>query len=261
MFARSSCLGWLLVVCAGLAGCTPMAEPPQDEQKNPFYRTAKERLESRDYKGAIEAFEKALQLNPNGVMSHFELALVLEQREFDYAGAIYHYNKVRKLRPNGYPGDNAKERIRVCKQELAKSQAMESLVPSLPLQFEKLREENEKLNGLVATQKVQIAVLQAQLTAARAAIPPTPQTGAGGTRSGNPPPGTGTTSGGAGGVPGGAGAGAGAVRNPVRTHRVRQRETFSSIARQYGVKLESLLAANPGIIPKRLRPGQILTIP
>jgi LysM repeat protein len=33
------------------------------------------------------------------------------------------------------------------------------------------------------------------------------------------------------------------------------------IARQYGVKLEALMAANPGLDARRLRIGQALTIP
>ena len=33
------------------------------------------------------------------------------------------------------------------------------------------------------------------------------------------------------------------------------------IARKYGVKVEALMAANPGLDPRRLRVGQTLTIP
>lgn len=33
------------------------------------------------------------------------------------------------------------------------------------------------------------------------------------------------------------------------------------IARKYGVKVEALMAANPGLDPRRLRVGQTLAIP
>jgi LysM repeat protein len=42
---------------------------------------------------------------------------------------------------------------------------------------------------------------------------------------------------------------------------VQSGETPSSIARKYGIKLETLMAANPGLNPTRLRIGQTLNIP
>jgi tetratricopeptide (TPR) repeat protein len=253
MFLRLGCLVLWLAVCAGFSGCTPLPELPQDEQKNPYYRTAKERLQRRDFQGAIEAFDKAIHLNPNAVMAHFELALVYQQHEFDYASAIYHYNKVLKLRPTGHPADNARVGIRICKQELAKSEAMGSLVPSLPLQFEKLREENERLNRLVATQRMDIALLQAQLTAVRAVSPAGTPGNADASRQG--PVLTG------GHLPTRTATPARAPAGASRLHKVRERETLAAIARQYGVRLEALQAANPSINPRRLKPGQTVVVP
>lgn len=40
------------------------------------------------------------------------------------------------------------------------------------------------------------------------------------------------------------------------SHIIQPGDTFSSISRQYGVPLESLMAANPGLNPKTLKPGQ-----
>ncbi|MBI4540670.1 MAG: D-alanyl-D-alanine carboxypeptidase/D-alanyl-D-alanine-endopeptidase [Gemmatimonadetes bacterium] len=45
------------------------------------------------------------------------------------------------------------------------------------------------------------------------------------------------------------------------THRVKPGETFSSIARGYGVTLSALLEANPGIPPDRLQAGKVIRIP
>jgi tetratricopeptide (TPR) repeat protein len=214
-------------------------------------------VQSRDYQGAIEAFEKAIQLNPNSVLAHFELALIYEQHEGDYAAAIYHYGKVLKLRPSGYPADNARVRIPVCKQELAKSEAMGSIMPSLPLQFEKLKEENERLTRLVETQRVQFATLQTQLVIARTALASNqwfiarywPATAPGANPAGrnvNSPP-----------LPDRSVA----LPAGARTHKVREGETLTSVARLHRVRLEALMSANPGVNPRRLKVGQILTLP
>lgn len=48
---------------------------------------------------------------------------------------------------------------------------------------------------------------------------------------------------------------------PGIRHRVQPGQTFASIARRYGVSLSAILAANPGIVPEHLRPGQLITIP
>jgi len=46
-----------------------------------------------------------------------------------------------------------------------------------------------------------------------------------------------------------------------KTHTVKGGETPYSIARQYRVKLEALLSANPALDPKRLKIGQVLNLP
>ena len=57
-----------------------------------------------------------------------------------------------------------------------------------------------------------------------------------------------------------------AVRNPAGgraaatpaagTHTIQQGDTFAAISRLYGIPVDKLLAANPGVDPKSLRPGQ-----
>jgi len=47
---------------------------------------------------------------------------------------------------------------------------------------------------------------------------------------------------------------------PAR-HRVQWGETFTTIARRYGVSLQDLLEANPDVRPERLRAGQVLLLP
>jgi LysM repeat protein len=47
-----------------------------------------------------------------------------------------------------------------------------------------------------------------------------------------------------------------AAASSAGSHTIQPGDTFSSISRQYNVSVESLLAANPGLDPKSLRPGQ-----
>lgn len=47
-----------------------------------------------------------------------------------------------------------------------------------------------------------------------------------------------------------------AAAAPDGTHTIQPGDTLTSISRRYGVSVDSLLAANPGINPKTLRPGQ-----
>jgi len=44
-------------------------------------------------------------------------------------------------------------------------------------------------------------------------------------------------------------------------HRVVRGETLTHIARRYGVSLHELRAANPGVRPRRLQIGQVVTVP
>jgi LysM repeat protein len=51
------------------------------------------------------------------------------------------------------------------------------------------------------------------------------------------------------------------LARPGRIYTVKSGDTLAAIARQHGVRLESLQAANQGLNPKRLRAGQHVTIP
>lgn len=46
----------------------------------------------------------------------------------------------------------------------------------------------------------------------------------------------------------------------VKTHEVKQGETFYSISRKYGISVTALAAANPKVKASALRPGQQLTL-
>src|SRR2546427_9574199 len=60
-------LQWVVVVlaCGCLSGCFLSGQSQMDEQKEPHFLDGKRRQNALDYKGAIESFDKALQVNPN----------------------------------------------------------------------------------------------------------------------------------------------------------------------------------------------------
>jgi tetratricopeptide (TPR) repeat protein len=214
------------------------------EQKNPYYVAAKERAGAHDFPGAIEAYEKVIHDDPAAVLSHYEVGLIYEQQLCDYAAAIHHYNCVLKLRPSGYPADNARIRIPGCKQELAKSE-LALIAPGTPRELDRLREENQRLLK-------QVEMLQTQLNT-RSAVAPTSARGPVSSARTNAllaaasPPGPDLRS----------------PANPAasRTHKVEPGETLASISRKYGLKLDAVQSANPGLNPRRLRVGQTLNLP
>src|SRR4051794_25673166 len=84
----------VLMICC-LCGCESPKAADRDEQKNPHFVEGKERTKARDYKGAIDAFQRALDANPNSALAHFELGMLYEkhddQNEWRYVLALYHY--------------------------------------------------------------------------------------------------------------------------------------------------------------------------
>jgi tetratricopeptide (TPR) repeat protein len=251
-------IGWL-------CGCESPRGGDRDEQKNPHFIEGKERAKARDYKGAIEAFEHALETNPNSALAHFELGMLYEkhdeQNEWRHVLALYHYYRAYELRPNAYPADNAKVRIQACRQELAKAESLAPLYPSMQRELEKLREENSQLHR-------QLDFLQAQVLANVTAVTTNsaPATPAG--RAPRPDSAPATTAAHKSPDTSSLGFNADKVNDKGsdkvltgRKHVVRERETMASIARLYRLRVESVMAANPSIEPKRLRAGQSVNIP
>jgi len=260
MLLRLSAGALVLAFCLALTGCNPNSERQSAEQDNSHFKSGREKREALDYKGAIEAFERALEDNPRSVLAHFELGVLYEQHEADYAAALYHYNRVLKLRSSGYPSDNVRQRIPACKQEMVKADSLAVMNPAVLKETERLREDNQKLQR-------ELALLQAKLSGrpppvfstntpvpvsarAQAAAPaPTP--------AGNPAPRPVT------------GSPARVTSLPprpdaasrVRAHTVKAGDTMASIARRHGVSQSRLSSANPSIDPRRLKVGHIVSVP
>lgn len=248
--------GGVLLLLAGLAasGCLPVAQSQLAEEKEPHFLAGKSRVNALDYKGALESFEKALEVNPQSASAHFELGCLCQQREIaDPAGAIYHYEHYLKLRPKAENAEIVEQRVMACKQELARTVSLAPVTEKVQRELEQLLEEKQRLAA-------QNKALQEDLEKWRAyALRLQSLTNqAGNVSASRPAPQPDAVT-----APVSAGPAAplpGTTPAPL-THTVKPGETPTFIARQYGVRVEALLAANPRLDPRRLRVGQTLSIP
>lgn len=249
-----------------LAGCMPSTPPDSDERKEAHFLAGAARVRAMDYNGAIEEFEKALEVNPRNASAHFELAWLYEKDERDLVGAIYHYDRYLRLRPNAPNAETARARLLRCKQLLAATVTPMPTTPTLQREVERLTAENREL-------RTQLEALQAYVASyMRTGVPPAQAMSQVQQRPGQPvqgmqqpqlvqqaPPQA---------MPAER-AVAGAVQSADGTrpgsayhrHTVQRGESPYSIARKYGVSLDALMRANPGLNPQKLRVGQVINVP
>lgn len=255
----------LPLLCA--AGCIPTRDGAQDEQREPHFLRGHESVRQRDYKGAAEAFERALEANARSASAHFELGLLFEQHLNDPATAIYHFERFLKLRPASDKAEIVRQRVNNCKMELAKLFLIAPNAPSVQKEMDKLKTEAERL-GLENHQlRRQVEILNAQAAARGGAVTSAPVAlvaaqavatkPAAMTASPARPATTPVTFT----APVAAPKSTKAPASAARTHSVKPGDIPATIARQYGVRLEALLAANPNLDPKRMKIGQTVNIP
>jgi LysM repeat protein len=232
------------VLCgAWLCGCTPSISGASNEEKEPHYLLGKSRVNAMDFKGAIESFERALEVNPRSAAAHFELGWLLAQKESDPAAAIYHYQRYLKLRPDADNASIITQHIQVLKQDLARNVLPPSVTPAVQREIEQLAEENRRLREDVDKWRAYYA---------SQGIPTNRPPPAGVNMASRPAdtvePSDGSNL-------------ARRTTAPARTHRVQSGDTLSSIARKYSVKLETLKAANPQVNPTSMQVGHLVNIP
>jgi tetratricopeptide (TPR) repeat protein len=252
-------LAWLfrcalaVLVCASVNGCLPPGQSQLDDEKEPHFIEGKRAVNSMDYNGAIDEFEKAVEANPRNASAHFELGWLYEEKEPDPAAAIYHYEQFLKLRPTADTAEAVRQRVVNCKQDLAKAVLPLPSSPGVQHDLEQLIQENKQLRAEVEQWR---AYFKTQTNrpapaAPASAVQPAPvEPAPAHLTPSNPAPATpvdtshisprGTT---------------------PRTHAVQRGDTLASISRKYNVKLDALAAANPGINAKKLRVGQTINIP
>jgi tetratricopeptide (TPR) repeat protein len=240
----------LVLASAVLSGCVPSAPSQLDEEKEQHFLVGKSRLQQMDYHGAIESFEKALEVNPQSGSAHFELGCLYVQKEPDPAAAIYHFDRYLKLRPRADNLEVVKQQMNACKAELARSIMLGPLNDKVQRELEHVVEENKRLRDEVehwrAWSKGQTNVPAAQLEAVRTtsvAQPNPDQLATAQSQSAQ------------------TSARSTAPASGNRSYTVKQGDTLANIAKKHNVRLETLMAANPRLDARRLKPGQTLSIP
>jgi LysM repeat protein len=233
----SACFFILLLLSICGNGCMP-EDSRADEEKDPHFQRGRNLAGGQDFRGAVLEFEKALETNPRSAAAHFELGWLYDTKINDYAAAIYHYERYLQLQPNGQRAQSidVHERIRGCKRELAGAEFPLPNNQNLQREVDKLTAENLALHQ-------QMDALRGQQAAAPANAAQ-PRAGESASASATVAPPIRTT-----------------APSRQRTYTVKQRDTINSIAAQYGVKSSAVLAANPRVDPRRLRVGQVLSLP
>jgi len=250
----------LLAGLLAITGCTLTDASQVDEEKEPHFLEGKARVNSLDYAGAIESFEKALQANPKSASAHFELGCLCDQREADPSAAIYHYQHYLKLRPNGENCERARTRIIACKQELARAVSLGPVTQNLQRDFEQVMDQNKKLTEDNKTLRDELDRWKASSPTGR---PPEP---ANTNPSGARPIQLASAQIRASGTTADISASSRSSRSNIipagmKSHTVSAGETPAGIARKYGIKLDTLMTANPRLDARRMRVGQTLAIP
>jgi LysM repeat protein len=262
---------WVLPVAAAvLTGAAGGCEPGQnslDEEKEPHFVLGNSRVNAMDYQGAIEAFQESLEVNPRSASAHFRLACLYDTKESDPAAAIYHYQEYLRLEPKADNADVITQRIYSCKQQLAADVLQMPSAPAAQQQLEKLVEQNRQLQQQVDALKETVRQWNVYYANQKVAPPdPAPIPNNSQTATADSP------------TPDDISSQPAIAPQPVsvknshaaavppaklksRTHTVAAGETLASIARKSGVSLNSLLAANPDVNPKKLRVGQPVNLP
>jgi LysM repeat protein len=258
--------GLMLLACLSLNGCVPSSEMAADEEKEPHFLEGRNRVNSMDYDGAIQSFENALIANPKSASAHFELGWLYDQRKNEPATAIYHYGRFLEAQTSGERADRARTRIVACKQELARTVALAPVSQSLQKEFDQLTEENRRLREENERWRANFLRQSGQSSATAPVTPPAsaPKSTPVVVVVKNPPvanhleagPAMAPTQ-----EPGTSKALPPSHSLAVKTHTVKNGETPLAIAKKYNVRVETLIAANPRLDPRRMQIGQTLNIP
>ena len=244
----------VVTVLFGAIGCNRLMQDRANVEKDPHVLAGQARFRARNYRGAIEAFDKALRVNPNNWAAHFELGLIYynEDRLSDSASAIYHFQRLLNLNPNHHMADQVKDYIKVCKVRLGSEIYEEPAQPAIHRHLASLQAENKQL-------KQRVENLMLQLTALSNAPPVRVQQAANNlNQSGRPAVGSRSP------------RVQQAVNRPTpptaqrpsnRTYAIKKGDTLWGIAKKHGITVKQLQAANRRVNARSMKPGTTLVIP
>lgn len=256
--------GWrawipLALFAVGIVGCSPDAFMPASEDRDRHFQRARDAEMLRDFEAAAAHYEQALERNPRLANAHLGFAALCEGPLGRYADAVYHYQRYLRLRPNDPRADDIRRRVTNCTERLATSVPLVVRSDAIARDLSEMRRENQLLRTQVAQAVAYSAYWSNEVRRLAAALPASSEA-----RSGASQPAGGSSGGSSGTGSSRAESRGGRVETPpgsARTHRIQLGDTLMRLSRQYGVPLESLRRANPGVNERRLLPNTLLRIP
>lgn len=277
-----SWLGILFAVLLG-SGCDRWESGSQNEAHEANYIEGNNLRMQGQTNRAIQSFERSLHANPANSLAHMAIADLFRETE-DYTSAAYHYNRCsRLLAERGVkPDPTLAGLLEQCELRLA-------LKYSERLGRQQTDARVDELRQKVAERDDALQKLQQELARLRLATNAAANSSSGGsgvstvrdsasaqTRSPSVSPAVATNQTTTPSTPTSSSnptaVRTSSTRTPTstappstaprtRSYTVRAGDTASSIARRAGVSTKALLAANPGLNPNRMKPGQTVNIP
>lgn len=93
------------------------------ERESPAYRAAMEDYRSGRVSRAVEGFRKVCRECPSNASARFQLACLLMDSQKDFAGAYCAFKEYILQQPEGEKTSLAKDRLKICEKELARTLA------------------------------------------------------------------------------------------------------------------------------------------
>lgn len=194
---------------------------------------AEQKMAARDFRGAVNSYEQALDGTSKTSEAHFRLGLIYAEKLDDPVSAVHHFRRYMELSPNGQHVKEAQANLNRLELTLATKLAGGTLISHTEAM--KIKADNADL-------RKQLAVARSN-----AAVPNTPTTAGGPGKAGSfdpnakLPPGT-------------------------RTYQVQAGDTLASISRKFyktKARAKDIQDANMNSVPDvtKLRKGQTLIIP
>jgi tetratricopeptide (TPR) repeat protein len=186
---RHAGAGLLAGMLAVTAGCQDLARPAREED-HPLMRQALALDRAGNVDGAVEAYQRAIDMRPRAARAHLNIAVLYNQPpKEDFLRAIYHFERYLEMRPNADNVGQVRELVRRAQLMYgaglagADSNEMLSLIADQRREAAALRQQVATLHGDIATLREELAKERKDLAAAReelarrpAAAPPSTPT-------------------------------------------------------------------------------------